>query len=329
MRGEGRRRLARLVGSFGRVRVLVVGDLMLDRFVWGSVRRISPEAPVPVVHVQEEDMRPGGAGNVVTNVAALGGRVGVVGVVGSDAAGARLATALRQAGARTGGLRRSRAIATIQKTRIIAHHQQVVRLDRERPGPLDARTASWLRRTAVEQVRRHDVLVVSDYGKGIVDQALLDALAAEHERRPFVWVVDPKHANFAHYRRATLVKPNLDEAAAATGLDLRTPAGLREAGRTLLGRWECDAVLISRGEAGMTLVQRGQRPRTFPTVAREVYDVTGAGDTVVATCALALGAGGSLADAALLANYAAGLAVGKIGTAAVSAAELRRELAHP
>lgn len=328
MRGEGRRRLTRLVGGFGRVRVLVVGDLMLDRFLWGSVRRISPEAPVPVVHVREEDVRPGGAGNVVTNVAALGGRVGVVGVVGHDAAGARLVAALRGAGARTGGLRRSRGVSTIQKTRIIAHQQQVVRLDRERPGPLDARTAAWLRRTVVEQARRHDVLVVSDYGKGTVDQALLDAIAAEHERRPFLWVVDPKHANFAHYRRATLVKPNLDEAAAATGLDLGTSTGLGEAGRVLLARWACEAVLISRGEAGMTLVERGRRPRTFPAVAREVYDVTGAGDTVVATCALALGAGGSLADAARLANHAAGIAVGKVGTAPVSADELRRELAR-
>jgi len=326
MRGEGRRRLARLVGGFGRIRVLVLGDLMLDRFIWGSVRRISPEAPVPVVHVQKEDVRPGGAGNVVTNVAALGGKVDVLGVVGHDAAGTRVVTALRTVGARTDGLRRSRGVSTIEKTRIIAHHQQVVRLDHERPGPLDPRTAAWLRRIVVEQVRRHDVLVVSDYGKGTVDQALLDVLAAEHERRPFLWVVDPKHANFGHYRRATLVKPNLEEAAAATGLDLGTTMGLRAAGRGLLARWDCDAVLISRGDAGMTLVQHGERPRSFPTVAREVYDVTGAGDTVVATCALALGAGGSLADAALLANHAAGIAVGKVGTAPVSAAELRREI---
>lgn len=325
MTSEGRR-LVRLVRGFGGVRVLVLGDVMLDRFVWGRVRRISPEAPVPVVHVQDEDARPGGAGNVVANVAALGGRVAVMGVVGHDAAGARLLAALRAVGARTTGLRRSRARSTIQKTRIIAHHQQVARLDRERAGPLDARTAAWLRRAVVQEVRRHDVLVVSDYGKGTIDQALLDALAAEHERRAFRWVVDPKHANFAHYRRATLVKPNLDEAAAATGLDLANGAALTTAGRLLLGRWECEAVLISRGEAGMTLVERGGRTRTFPTVARDVFDVTGAGDTVVATCALALGAGGSLADAALLANHAAGIAVGKVGTAPVSATELTREL---
>lgn len=325
MSGEGRR-LGRLVGAFSRVRVLVIGDLMLDRFIWGTVRRISPEAPVPVVQVTDEDVRPGGAGNVVANVAALGGRVAVLGVVGDDGSGKRLVAALHALGARTTGVRRCRALSTVEKTRIIAHHQQLVRLDRERPAPLDVRTAAWLRRTAIAELRRHDVVVVSDYGKGVVDRMLLDALAAEHQRRAFRWVVDPKHANFEYYRRATLVKPNLDEAAAASGMDLTDPTALGPAGRRLLDRWDAQAVLISRGEAGMTLVERGGRPRTLPTVAREVFDVTGAGDTVIAACALALGAGGTLRDAAVLANHAAGAAVGKVGTAPVSAAELRREV---
>jgi D-beta-D-heptose 7-phosphate kinase/D-beta-D-heptose 1-phosphate adenosyltransferase len=326
MTSESRARLRRLVARFARVRVLVVGDLLLDRFIWGGVRRISPEAPVPVVHVRDEDACPGGAGNVVSNVAALGGRVAVCGVVGQDDAGRRLTTLLGERGARVDGVVRSRATQTIQKTRIIANHQQVVRLDRERPGPLDARTAGRLRRWVLAHLRRTDVLVVSDYGKGVIDAALLAALAAAHAERPFTWLIDPKQANFEHYRGATLVKPNVDEAAAAAGIAITGRGALAQAGRHLLRRWEAEAVLISQGEEGLTLFRRGGRTRSFPTVAHEVFDVTGAGDTVIATCALALGAGGSAEDATMLANQAAGLAVAKVGTAPVGRAELRRAL---
>ena len=325
-----RTRLAALVGRFRRVRVLVLGDLMLDRFVWGDVRRISPEAPVPVVRVRAEETRAGGAGNVVANVAALGGRPSVAGVVGIDGAGTHLLAALRRAGADTSGVLRVRQPGTIEKTRIIAHHQQVVRLDRETHDG-DNVSAALRRRLAaavLARLRRSDVLVVSDYGKGAIDADLLDQLAAAHLRRPFTWVVDPKGVNFPHYRRASLVKPNLLEAAQASGIEITDPDTLRRAGRTLLERWETDAVLISRGEDGMTLFRRGGGVRTFPTAAREVFDVTGAGDTVVATCALALGAGGSLEDATQLANHAAGIVVGKIGTANATARELLDALAE-
>lgn len=326
MINESRRGLRRLVGRFPRVRVVVVGDLMLDRFVWGSVRRISPEAPVPVVHVRNEDACPGGAGNVVTNVSALGGRVAVCGVVGQDDAGRRLMAALREHGADTSGVLRRRGVETIQKTRIIANHQQVVRLDRERPGPLERRTRQALREWTIGRIRRCDVVVLSDYGKGVVDAELLDALAEAHRTRPFTWIVDPKQANFDHYRLATLVKPNVDEAAAAAGMSIPNRRALTQAGRRLLSRWETEAVLISQGEEGMTLFRRNGRPRAFPTVARAVFDVTGAGDTVIATCALALGAGGSPEEATMLANQAAGLAVAKVGTAPVSRAELLRAI---
>jgi len=325
-----RARLAALVGRFRRVRVLVLGDLMLDRFVWGDVRRISPEAPVPVVRVTAEETRAGGAGNVVANVAALGGRPAVAGVIGMDAAGNHLLQALRRAGADTSAVLRVRNPGTIEKTRIIAHHQQVVRLDRENRGAEDL-TAALRRRLAaavLARLRRADVLVVSDYGKGAIGADLLEQLASAHARRPFTWVVDPKGVNFPHYRRASLVKPNLLEAAHASGIEITGPETLRRAGQTLLERWETEAVLISRGEDGMTLFRRGGAVRTFPTAAREVFDVTGAGDTVVATCALALGAGGSLEDATQLANHAAGIVVGKIGTANVTARELRAALAE-
>jgi len=325
----GQRRLVELIRRFGRVRALVVGDLMLDQFVWGTVRRISPEAPVPVVQVADEDVRPGGAGNVVSNIAALGGRAAVCGIVGRDAAGERLVTALRARRADTRGVVVSRVSPTTQKTRIIAHHQQVVRLDRESGAGPDGAGARHVRDFVLRHHARYDVLVVSDYGKGAIGPDLLGALAEASGRAPFTWVLDPKRVNFAHYRRASLVKPNREEAAAASGVEIRDAGTLREAGSRLLERWEAGAVLISRGEEGMALFKPGAHGvivEEFPTVAREVFDVTGAGDTVLATCALALGAGGTLEEATVLANHAAGVVVGKIGTATVAADELARDV---
>jgi D-beta-D-heptose 7-phosphate kinase/D-beta-D-heptose 1-phosphate adenosyltransferase len=323
-----RRRLTTLVGRFSAVRVLVVGDFMLDQFIWGKVQRISPEAPVPVVHVTAEESRPGGAGNVVSNIAALGGRAAACGIVGRDAAGARLTQALRGLGAGTDGLVVAGHGATTEKTRIIAHQQQVVRLDRERSTGPDGTSARRVRDFVLRQHGRYDVVVVSDYGKGAVGPELLAALAAARARRDFVLLVDPKRPNFAHYRRASLMKPNREEAAAAAGLDIHDATTLRAAGRRLLDRWEADAVLISRGEEGMALFKPGTRAggvvvEEFPTVAREVFDVTGAGDTVLAACALALGAGGTLEEATVLANHAAGIVVGKVGTATLTREELR------
>jgi D-beta-D-heptose 7-phosphate kinase/D-beta-D-heptose 1-phosphate adenosyltransferase len=325
------RRLSELVRRFGKVRVLVVGDLMLDQFVWGRVERISPEAPVPVVHVTREERRPGGAGNVVSNLRALGGRAAVSGLVGRDPAGEALVRSLRALGANTDGVIAARGGVTIQKTRIIAHSQQVVRLDREAPVGPDGGGAKRVRDHVLRQRERFDVLLVSDYAKGAVTSDLLGALAEAHTRAPFTWVVDPKRANFPHYRRASLMKPNRQEAADAAGIEITTPSSLRTAGTRLLERWQAGAILISRGEEGMALFKPGEADRDvtvqhFPTVAREVFDVTGAGDTVLATCALALGAGGTLEEATVLANHAAGVVVGKVGTATVTAEELRTAL---
>ncbi|HLK10439.1 MAG TPA: D-glycero-beta-D-manno-heptose-7-phosphate kinase [Candidatus Binatia bacterium] len=317
----GRRSLRALVRRLAGVRVLVVGDLMLDQFIWGEVERISPEAPVPVVRVTADDVRPGGAGNVVSNVAALGGRVAACGVVGGDAAGRRLVAALGALGASTEGIVTAPGGETTQKTRIIARHQQVVRFDRDVPAA-DGAAGRRLRDFVLRQRRAADVLVVSDYGKGAIDGEILAALAEAHRRAPFTWLVDPKRANFAHYRRPTLVKPNREEAAAAAGIDITDTASLHAAGRRLLERWEAGAVLVSRGEGGLALFKPGGMVEEFPTAAREVFDVTGAGDTVMAALALALGAGGSLEEATVLANYAAGVVVGKLGTATVSATEL-------
>ncbi len=317
-------RLLRIVRRFPRVRLLVVGDLMLDQFIWGKVSRVSPEAPVPVVQFTRETFHLGGAANVAANVRALGGQAGVVGIVGADAWGSRVVRELRSIGASVDGVIRSRVCSTTRKIRILAHQQQVVRLDREQLS-IDARLA----RALTDRVRRAlgsvDAVVVSDYGKGVVTADLLAMLAARNGPRPMLFI-DPKKGNFANYAGATLVKPNLEAAAAAAGIEIVDEASLRRVGEKLLERWRSDAVLISRGEEGMTLFRPKPKVQHFPTAAREVFDVTGAGDTVLATAALALGAGATFEEAAVLANHAAGIVVGKVGTAAASPAELAASL---
>jgi rfaE bifunctional protein kinase chain/domain len=318
-----------VMARFGRARALVAGDVMADHFIWGRVERISPEAPVPVVRVTSESRRLGGAANVAHNIRALGGKAVLCGVVGADAEGKRVVDDLGRLEVDTAGLMLSRDARTIEKTRIIAHQQQVVRLDREDEGQGTGRAAARARGFLLASVWRADVVVLSDYGKGLITPSLLAALAALRARRDFRFVVDPKRGNFASYRRPTLITPNRDEASDAAGIEIRDGESLARAGEELLRRWQADAVLVTRGEQGMSLFRRGAPARHFPTAARQVFDVTGAGDTVVATCALALAAGAPLDTAAVLANHAAGIVVGEIGTATVPAARLRSEFAAP
>jgi len=322
----GQADLGRALRRFGSVRVLVVGDLILDQFIWGRVDRISPEAPVPVVRVADESFRLGGAANVVHNVRALGGRATACGVVGADATGRRLIRLLREINAGIAGVVSSRTVETTLKTRIVAHQQQVVRLDREQGAQQTARLVIRLSRYLARHAADFDVVVISDYGKGVVTPRLLDELAAAWRVHGFRLVIDPKRQNFPHYRGATVVTPNVAEASQASGVDIHDERSLRRAGAALLDRWQADAVLVTRSEQGMTLFKRQGGVSHFPTVARHVFDVTGAGDTVVATLALALGAGASLENAAVLANHAAGIVVGEVGTATVSLAALRADL---
>jgi rfaE bifunctional protein kinase chain/domain len=321
-RADTPRRLTAIIRRFGAARLLVIGDLMLDQFIWGRVERISPEAPVPVVQVTRESFLLGGAANVVNNIRALGGRATACGVLGRDSAGRRVLAELKRIGAGTVGIATSRAGVTVRKTRIIAHSQQVVRLDREQVE-LGSAARARLGRFLDAHVWDFDAVVLSDYGKGVIDADLLGRLQAARARRAFRLIVDPKKPNFAHYSGLTLATPNVHEAADAAGIEIRDNASLTAAGQRLLAAWNADAILITRGEHGMTLVTRPNGVRHFPTMARQVFDVTGAGDTVVATCALALAAGASFDTAAWLANHAAGVVVGKVGTATLSAAELR------
>lgn len=318
---------AKVIGRFPRVNVLVAGDLILDQFIWGQVERISPEAPVPVVRVTSENFRLGGAANVVNNIRSLGGRATACGVVGADVAGGRILAELARIGADASGVVRGRRDQTTRKTRIIAHQQQVVRLDREDGERARGAAAARARGFLLANLWQADVVVISDYGKGVVTPELLAALALARTKRPFRLVVDPKRANFPSYRGASVLTPNREEASQASGIDIRDEQSLLRAGAELLRRWEAEAVLVTRGEQGMSLFRRDRPARHFPTVARHVFDVTGAGDTVVATLALALGAGANLESAAVLANHAAGIVVGEVGTATVTARQLRDDLA--
>jgi D-beta-D-heptose 7-phosphate kinase/D-beta-D-heptose 1-phosphate adenosyltransferase len=275
-----------------------------------------------VVRVTHESLHAGGAGNVVANICALGGSVVACGAVGKDQTGQRLRQELAALGAGVQGVITSGSAITTSKTRIIAHSQQVVRLDREESDTLDERVRTQLRRFVRRHITDFLVLVISDYGKGVVDAEFLTLLSELRRQHGFVYLIDPKRRNFAHYRGATLVKPNREEAGVAAGIEIRNEGDLSEAGARLLRLWQTEAVLVSRSEEGMSLFKPRAKPQHFPTTTREVYDVTGAGDTVLAACALALGAGATLEEATILANHAAGVVVGKVGTATVSPAEL-------
>jgi D-beta-D-heptose 7-phosphate kinase/D-beta-D-heptose 1-phosphate adenosyltransferase len=305
----------------GRRRVLVVGDVMLDEFLWGHVSRISPEAPVPVVEIQRESFHVGGAGNVAANVRALGARVVLAGVAGRDGAGERLFEALARAGVEC-AIHVPETRPTTVKTRIVAHHQQVVRADRESSRDLTGRDEDAVIGAALDALPGCDAVIVSDYEKGVVTSRLVRTLVSRAGRSRIPLLVDPKVSHLRRYRGATLVTPNQHEAALGAGQRIETAADLRTAGSRLLDLLRCQALLITRGEHGMALFEAGRRPLEIPTAAREVFDVTGAGDTVIATLGLAVAAGARLPVAAALANHAAGVVVGKLGTATATADEL-------
>ncbi len=311
-----------LLRSMRGKRVLVLGDVMLDEFLWGRVRRISPEAPVPVVEIERESFHVGGAGNVARNVRSLQGAAVLAGVVGADAAAARLRSELRLAGVEDALVEAPGGRPTTLKTRILASHQQICRADREDVEDIAPALESSLLARARTAIRNSDAVIVSDYQKGVVTRTVMRAVLTAARARRVPVLVDPKVRHFSFYRGATLVTPNQNEAEQATGLRLRSEGDVRAAGDRILKILGCKAALITRGEHGMSLFETGRRPAHIAAAAREVYDVTGAGDTVIATLALGLAAGARLVEAATLANAAAGIVVGKLGTATASAEEI-------
>ena len=322
-------RLRRLLAAAGRARLLVVGDVMLDQFIWGRVSRISPEAPVPVVEFERENFMPGGAANVARNLSALGARTELFGVVGRDAAAGQLRRLLTEQQVDCAGLVPVPSRHTSIKTRVVAHQQQVVRVDRETRGELDGRAIARLVAAIEARLSGAAAVIVGDYGKGVVSQGLLDELRARCRRRG-VWLsLDPKPVHHLNLAGLSLITPNRKEAFELSGLpdDTRDANPLRDlnlmrtAGR-LLNDLTPALLLITLGEQGMLLCRRGQKPFHIPTVAQEVFDVSGAGDTVIATFTLAIAAGASPLEAAILSNHAAGVVVGKVGTATVTPEEL-------
>jgi rfaE bifunctional protein kinase chain/domain len=311
-----------LTNRFEGRRIVVLGDLMLDEFIWGRVRRISPEAPVPVVEVERHTLALGGAGNVVSNLVALGAIPVPIGTVGDDPDAERLRAALNALGVRTDGLVADAARPTTLKTRIIAHNQQVVRADRESRSAISPEVEERIVSSFRDHLDKVDAVVVSDYNKGLLTERVLRRALDAARASGLIVCLDPKTRSFANYQPVTIITPNHQEAAEAAGVEIGDDHSLVEAGRKILSLVDCRAVLITRGEEGMTLFTDDGDVTHIPTVAREVYDVTGAGDTVIATLAVALAAGAKPAEAAMLANYAAGVVVGKVGTATVTRDEL-------
>jgi len=316
-----------IVEDFAKVRVLCVGDVMVDCFVGGAVKRISPESPVPVFSVDAREIFPGGAANVARNIAALGGGCTLIGVVGDDEAARHLTADLSA----TTNIRPAFAISpdrpTTEKTRFVAQGQHVLRVDREIAGPISPAIAKDLLALVGQHIGDHDVLVLSDYAKGVLTDEIIQTSIALAKAKGIPIVVDPKSKDLARYRGATVITPNSKEIEAATGIDpshddaaavAAAGLGMEQAGS--------EAILVTRAEKGMTLVQRDAAPVHIASCAREVFDVVGAGDTVIATLSLALGLGSNLEGAARAANVAAGIAVGRRGTSTVSQSELLDEM---
>jgi D-beta-D-heptose 7-phosphate kinase/D-beta-D-heptose 1-phosphate adenosyltransferase len=318
-----------------KTRVLVLGDVMLDQFIWGSVVRISPEAPVPVVEFERESFMPGGAANVARNLTALGVSTEIFGAIGSDDAGHWLKKLLAGQKISCGGLLTHAARRTSVKTRIVAHKQQLVRIDRETRDGLDAKLTGRLLAQLKSKLPQADAVIVGDYGKGVVTQPLLNEIKSLCRARS-VWLsFDPKPVHHLNLSNLSLITPNRKEAFELANLPDETrdanplaDKNLMLVAERLLNELRPAVLLITLGELGMLLCRRGQKPFHIPTVAQEVFDVSGAGDTVIATFTLAIAAGASPLEAAILSNHAAGIVVGKIGTAITTSEELLKSFSR-
>lgn len=310
------------ITKFKKCNILVVGDLMVDEYLWGNVDRISPEAPVQVVSVKEEAVTLGGSGNVVNNLIALGAKVSLAGVIGTDKYGRILLTRLNKLGVDTVGVVKEPARSTTRKTRILASNQQVLRIDRETTGDISKQTFNKVLNRLKHVMPDIDLILISDYGKGFITNSLLKHLVSLAQKHNKISIADPKGLDFLKYSGVSLLTPNKKEAALASGIEINNEQTLIKAGKKILKIAKTDNLLVTCGRDGMVLFQPKQKPYYINAETRQVFDVSGAGDTVIAVLGIAVASGASLAEAASIANKAAGIVVGKVGTATVSKKEL-------
>ncbi len=315
------------IDDFAASRILVVGDIMLDQFIWGRVSRISPEAPVPIVEVDHETRMVGGAANVVSNIVASGGGVLLCGVVGDDPTGKEVTTKLEELGVRSDGIVVENDRPTTMKTRIIAHAQQVVRYDREKTSMVKPEVTHHILGFIQEKKKDLSAIIVSDYGKGVVSSELMDGIRTVISGCNLPVAVDPNVRNFPLYKGVTVITPNHSEAGQIANMEIGDEGVLLEIGKKLLGDEGCRALLITRGADGMTLFEEDGSITHIKSAARRVYDVTGAGDTVIAILTLGITAGLDMRASAYLSNLAAGLVVGEVGTSTVKIDDLRNLIA--
>ncbi|MDH4230921.1 MAG: D-glycero-beta-D-manno-heptose-7-phosphate kinase [Nitrospirota bacterium] len=310
----------KIISRFKDKNILVIGDIILDHYIWGKVNRISPEAPVPVVEVTRESFLLGGAANVAYNIVSLGGKASVIGINGQDIAGEALMNILIQRGVNCDGIFTENRPTTV-KTRVIAHNQQVVRFDREDKKYVDGKILKGILKYINSVILKYDAVIVSDYKKGMVSAELVKDIVQKTKPKGMFIAVDPKVGHFDFYKGVSLITPNVMEASNGSNVEIKDDKTLLKAGKNLMKKVSCKAVLITRGEQGMSLFQK-EKVSHIPTVARKVYDVTGAGDTVISAFTLAHAAGANMEESAVIANHAAGIVVGEVGTAVTTADQI-------
>jgi D-beta-D-heptose 7-phosphate kinase/D-beta-D-heptose 1-phosphate adenosyltransferase len=314
------------INQFSKSKVLVIGDIIMDEYIWGDVSRISPEAPVPVVEVQQETKMLGGAANVVHNIRSLGGQSTLCGVVGNDSIGRNIIRLIKKIGSDPKGIVIESDRPSSIKTRIVAHNQQVVRFDRESRKELDIESNQKLLDYVQRSTGSINAIVVADYGKGVISSRLMKKLRKILKSSHILLAVDPKENNFQHYQEVDIITPNHHEAGAFCGYKIIDEKSLIKAGTQMLDTLHCRSVLITQGKDGMTLFQADGEISHIPTVAQKVFDVTGAGDTVIGTLCLALASGMDMKSAAVVSNFAAGIVVGEVGTSTVTIGQLKKAI---